>query len=150
MQIFEPDPLVVMHSSTTGSFFPCTDARSANPARGVARHSLCAGTRPFSRELCAHLTTRPDHPRLPIRFLSIGPRLRFTLSGRFVTSAPLRFPSLAVTCSGEDFHLHVSAHAARTNAKAPRSDTPGRFFGPFHTVRCEFRLLSTSSATGES
>ena len=35
-------------------------------------------------------------------------------SRRSVTLTPLRFPSLAVTCSGEDFHLQVSAHAGRT------------------------------------
>jgi len=36
---------------------------------------------------------------------------------RSVTLPPLRFPSLAVTCLGEDFHLQVSAHAGRTHNK---------------------------------
>jgi hypothetical protein len=31
----------------------------------------------------------------------------------------LRFPSLTVTCSGEDFHLPICAHAGRTNDTGP-------------------------------
>ena len=39
----------------------------------------------------------------------------------------LRFTSLAVTSSREDFHLQVDAHAGRTNAK-PRARARGFVF----------------------
>ncbi len=41
-----------------------------------------------------------------------------TPSRRSVALPPLRFPSLAVTCSGEDSHLQDDAHAGRTRGRA--------------------------------
>jgi len=38
---------------------------------------------------------------------------------RSVALPPLRFPSLAVTCSGEDLHLQDDAHAGRTEKGPP-------------------------------
>jgi hypothetical protein len=48
---------------------------------------------------------------------------------RSVALPPLRFPSLAVTCSGEDFHLQDDAHAGRT-----RRGPPPRGSGPSSSV----------------
>ena len=46
---------------------------------------------------------------------------------RSVTLPPLRFPSLAVTCSGEDSHLQDRAHDGRTSNRGHKFRRPRTF-----------------------
>src|SRR6185312_10614506 len=60
-----------------------------------------------------------------IRFLFVGPQLRFLASFTPASrSDALQFASLAVTSSREDFHLQVNAHAGRTR-KSPHARREG-------------------------
>ena len=54
---------------------------------------------------------------------------------RSVALPPLRFPSFAVTCSGEDFHLQVCAHAGRTTSAASPAK-PGGLLTALGSTTC--------------
>ena len=60
-----------------------------------------------------------------MRFVYLDSRIRSTLAfPRSVTLTQLRFTSLTVVSSREDFHLQDSAHAGRTNHPPAK---PGAF-----------------------
>jgi hypothetical protein len=94
-----PDKNIILHRTTAG-FTP-----------GPLGHGSFAVSRPLAP------VTGASYP-IPVHQPTVAFHASFR---RSVALPPLRFPSLAVTCSGEDFHLQDDAHAGRTrNGRAPR------------------------------
>src|SRR5690606_15989102 len=74
-------------------------------------------SRPFAR------SPRSSAPRIRFLFISPTPSLHAS-SPRSVTLPQLRFASLTLACSREDFHLWMDAHAGRTKRRRGRRAPP--------------------------
>src|SRR6201989_1504160 len=88
-------------------------ARPLDLRRRSLGHESFAVIRPLA------LLDAASYP-VPVRRPAASLHASFTPSSR---SDALRFASLAVTSSQEEFHLQVDAHAGRTNGNAAKSLT---------------------------
>src|SRR5207247_4859211 len=84
-----------------------TSAFAARPPDLRRLALVTRASRPYARSPCS----APPRIRYSVRRPAASFHASFTPSSRFDA---LRFPSLAVTSSREDFHLQVNAHAGRT------------------------------------
>ena len=79
---------------------------------------------------------------VPVRRPAASLPASFTPSSR---SDALRFTSLAVTSSQEDFHLQVSAHAGRTNATRPDPHRTAAHRAPAAPTSCAYAPAAAPS-----
>src|SRR3981081_3600889 len=106
----------------------CTTAGSTSPCLGHEGFAVCC---PLA------LLGSAFYP-VPVRRPAASLPASFTPASR---SDALRFASLAVTSSREDFHLQVDAHAGRT------SERPGNNAGPFALVATHHSAMHTPPPT---
>ena len=100
-----------------------------SPDKNTVLHRTTAGFTPLP---FGHESFAVTWPLAPVRGASYPvlvhqPTASFHASfRRSVTLPPLRFPSLAVTCSGEDSHLQDSAHDGRTSNRGHEFRDPSK------------------------